>query len=205
MMIHPTADVSKDAEIGKNSKIWHQAQVREKAIIGDDCVLSKNVYVCAGVKIGNNVKIQNNVSIYQGVKIEDGVFVGPHVCFTNDKLPRSISPDGNLKTGATAKDKDWELSETLVKHGASLGANSTIVSGITIGCFALVGAGSVVTKSVPDYGLVYGNPARLRGFVCVCAGRMILKEKKEEQVFMICDSCGKEYFIDKNIFESVKG
>jgi acetyltransferase-like isoleucine patch superfamily enzyme len=196
-MIHPTAEVSKDAKIGKNTKVWHQAQIRENAVIGDNCIISKNVYICAGVKIGSNVKIQNNVSVYQGVTIEDGVFVGPHVCFTNDLFPRAINPDGTLKTSTNAAEGagDWHVSDTLVKYGASIGANSTIVCGVKIGKFALIGAGSVVTKDVPDYGLVFGNPARLRGFVCACANKLKEVSKDKQHVTMRCPSCNKEYKI----------
>jgi len=186
-MIHETADVSEKAKIGRDTNIWNQSQVRESAVIGDNCILSKNVYVCAGVKIGDNVKIQNNVSVYQGVTIEDGVFVGPHVCFTNDLLPRAINSDGKPKTGADNPD-DWKITKTLVKKGASIGANSTIVCGVTIGEWALVGAGSVITKDVPDYGLVYGNPAKLHGFVCACAEKL---EKREDKFY--CKKCEKEY------------
>ena len=156
--IHPTAEVSEKAEIGEGSSIWNWAQVREDVKIGENCILSKSVYIDFGVKIGNNVKIQNNVSVYHGVTIEDGVFVGPHVCFTNDLKPRAVNPDGNLKAG-----DDWEVSETLVKEGASLGANSTIVAGITIGKFALIGAGSVVTKNVKENEIVIGIPAKRFG------------------------------------------
>jgi acetyltransferase-like isoleucine patch superfamily enzyme len=148
--IHPTADVSDRAEIGEGTIIWHQAQVREGVKIGRDCIIGKGVYVDAGVPIGDNVKIQNYVSVYHGVKIEDGVFVGPHVCFTNDLRPRAINPDDSLKAA-----DDWILSETLVGHGAALGANSTIRCGITIGEWAMVGSGSVVTNNVPAW-LVYG-------------------------------------------------
>src|SRR3989338_2564926 len=134
--IHPSADVSPDAVIGDGTAIWNNAQVRERASLGKNCVISKNVYIDFGVKIGNNVKIQNNVSVYHGVSIEDGVFVGPHVCFTNDKNPRAINPDGSLKTSS-----DWEISAILVKKGASIGANSTILPGVTVGEFALIGGG----------------------------------------------------------------
>jgi acetyltransferase-like isoleucine patch superfamily enzyme len=118
------------------------------------------VYVDTGVQIGNRAKIQNNVSLFAGVTIEDGVFLGPHVCFTNDLVPRAINPDGSIK-GA----EDWHIDSTLVKKGAAIGANSTIVCGVTIGEWAMVGAGSVVTKSVPAYALVYGCPARVMGWV----------------------------------------
>lgn len=158
--IHPTAEVSDEASIGDGTNIWHHAQIREGAQIGKECVIGKGVYVGSGVKIGDRVKIQNYVSVYEGLTIENGVMVGPHVCFTNDLLPRAVSPNGNLKG-----EKDWILSPTRVKEGAALGANSTIVAGIEIGRWALIGAGSVVTKDVPDYGLAYGNPARLHGFV----------------------------------------
>ena len=124
--IHPTAEVSEKAIIGEGTSIWHHSQVREGAHLGENCILGKGVYIDAGVTIGKNVKIQNYVSIYHGVTIENGVFVGPHVCFTNDMRPRAINPDGSLKAA-----DDWVLSETLIKHGAALGANSTIRCGVT--------------------------------------------------------------------------
>ena len=154
--IHPTAEVSDSAKIGAGTKIWNQVQVREYAEIGEDCVLSKNVYIDSGVRIGNRVKIQNNVSVYHGVTIEDGVLVGPHVCFTNDKHPRAINPDGSLRSNT-----DWTVTPTLVMYGASLGANATILCGVTVNTFAIVGCGSVVTKDVPEYTIVAGNPARV--------------------------------------------
>ena len=164
---HPSADVSSSATIGTNVRIWHQAQVREEAFIGDNCIIGKNVYVDKGVVIGKNCKIQNNSSVYHGVTLEDGVFVGPHCVFTNDRWPRAINSDGSLKT-----DSDWEESKTLIKEGASLGARTVVVPGIIIGRFAMVGAGSVVTKNVPDFALVYGNPARLAGWVCTCGRKL---------------------------------
>jgi acetyltransferase-like isoleucine patch superfamily enzyme len=141
--------------------------VREDAQIGRNCILSKGVYVDAGVVLGDNVKVQNYVSIYHGVTIEDGVFCGPHCVFTNDRRPRAINPDGSLQTGT-----DWTVGKTLVRTGASIGANAVIVCGITVGAWAMIGAGSVVTRDVPDHGLMFGNPARLRGFVCRCGGRL---------------------------------
>jgi UDP-2-acetamido-3-amino-2,3-dideoxy-glucuronate N-acetyltransferase len=167
IQVHATADVSPDARVGDGTSVWHQVQIREGACVGRNCVLSKGVYIDAGVRIGNNVKIQNYVSVYHGVTIEDGVFVGPHVCFTNDLRPRAVNPDGSLKAA-----DDWVLSPTLVQEGAALGANSTIVCGVTIGRWAMIGSGSVVTHDIPDHGLAWGNPAELHGFVCQCGVRL---------------------------------
>src|SRR3989344_251035 len=116
-MIHPTADVSDKAKLGKNVNIWLHSQIRENAVIGDNTIIGKNVYIDANVKIGNNCKIQNNVSIYDYTELKDGVFIGPHVCFTNDKFPRAINSDGTLK-----KASDWQLGKTIVEEGASIGA-----------------------------------------------------------------------------------
>jgi len=186
--IHPTADVSPKAVIGPGSKIWHQAQVREGAVLGRNCILGKGAYVDFGVQIGDNVKIQNRASVYHGVTLENGVFVGPHVIFTNDKLPRAINPDGSLKS-----DDDWDLGRILVKEGASLGAGVIVVAGVTIGRFAMVGSGAVVTKDIPDYGLVYGNPARLNGYVCPC-GHKLAKVSGAGDLWR-CTHCGREIHI----------
>lgn len=161
--IHPTADVSADASIGEGTSIWNQAQVREGARVGARCIVGKNVYVDTEVVIGDDVKIQNNVSLFHGVTVEDGVFIGPHVCFTNDRLPRAINRDGSLKSEA-----DWEVSPILVRRGAAIGANSTILPGVTIGRWGMVGSGSVVTRDVAEYELVVGNPARRLGSACPC-------------------------------------
>lgn len=190
MRIHPSADVSPQASIGEGTVIWHQAQVREGAVLGRGCILAKGVYVDAGVMIGDHVKIQNYVSVFHGVTLEDGVFVGPHVCFTNDLRPRAINPDGSLKSA-----DDWILTRTLVHRGAALGANCTIVCGVEIGAWALVGAGSVVTRNVPDYGLVSGNPARLRGFVCPCGSKLELEQRDGQNVIAFCPSCGERICI----------
>lgn len=177
VFIHTTAQVSEQATIGKGTKIWNWVQVQDNSKIGENCILGKGVYIDSNVKIGNNVKIENNVSVYHGVTIEDGVFVGPHVCFTNDKIPRAINVDGTLKSN-----HDWKVSETRVKEGAAIGANSTILPGITIGEFALIGSGSVVTEDVPRFSLVYGNPARVHSYVCKCGNKL-----SEENNF--CNIC----------------
>jgi acetyltransferase-like isoleucine patch superfamily enzyme len=217
--IHPTAEVSEKARIGEGTSIWHQAQVREEASIGINCIISKGVYIDAGVTIGDNVKIQNYVSVYHGVTIEDGVFVGPHVCFTNDLRPRAINPDGSLKSA-----DDWVLSQTLVRRGAALGANSTIRCGITVGEWAMVGAGSVVTRDVPAYGLVWGNPTKLHGFVCSCGERLDVNNLSESLaisepvkepdnnvsaaqaswVTAICSNCGRKIEIDRIEWAKIK-
>jgi UDP-2-acetamido-3-amino-2,3-dideoxy-glucuronate N-acetyltransferase len=183
--IHPTADVSPDALIGDGTSIWHHAQVREGSVIGENCIIGKGVYIDQGVHIGENVKIQNYVSVYHGVHIEDGVFIGPHVCFTNDLLPRAINPDGTLK-----HPDDWILTRTLIKKGAALGANSTIRCGITIGAWAMIGCGTVVTKDIPNYGLVWGNPGKLNGYVCPCGTRLDVATRDQQTDPVVCPSCG---------------
>ncbi|MBI5413860.1 N-acetyltransferase [Candidatus Peregrinibacteria bacterium] len=169
--IHKTAEVSEKASIGNDTKVWHFAHIRENATIGDSCIIGKNVYIDFDVKIGNKCKVQNNSSIYHGANIEDGVFIGPHVVITNDKYPRAINIDGSLKGNS-----DWTVLQTNIGYGASIGANSVVLPGIKIGRFALIGSGSVVTKDVPDFGLVYGNPAKLAGYVNE-AGQLVKKLK----------------------------
>ncbi|HJH26374.1 MAG TPA: N-acetyltransferase [Methanophagales archaeon] len=181
---HPTAVVESD-DIGDGTRIWHFAHIREGVKLGKNCVMGKSVYIDADVEIGGDVKIQNFVSVYKGVRIEDDVLVGPSVTFTNDLYPRAFSWDGN------------KITPTVVKKGASIGANSTIVCGMTIGSYAMIGAGSVVTKGVPPFGLVYGNPAELKGFVCYCGGKLseIITEDDEKIVYRC--GCGKEVEIKK--------
>lgn len=171
--VHLSSVVADSAEIGDGTQIWLFCQVRENVRIGKGCIFGKGVYVDSDVTIGDNCKIQNNVSVYTGVTIEDGVFVGPHVCFTNDKVPRAVNPDMTLKSV-----DDWHITPTLVKAGAALGANSTIVCGVTIGKWAMVASGSTVTKDVPDHALVMGTPARIFAWVCSCGKRVPIDERK---------------------------
>lgn len=147
--IHPTADVSKLSSIGKNTYVWNNAQVREKAKIGKNCVISKDVYIDKNVSVGDNCKIQNSVQIYDGVIVKDNVFIGPGVIFTNDYYPR-------------ANNKKWKIIKTIIKSGASIGANSTIICGIKIGKKAMIAAGSVVINDVKDNELHAGNPAKFK-------------------------------------------
>jgi acetyltransferase-like isoleucine patch superfamily enzyme len=164
--IHATADVHASAVVGDNAKIWNWVQVRERARVGKNTILSKGVYVDQDVVIGDDCKIQNNVSVYQGVTLERGVFCGPHVCFTNDKLPRALTAGGAQKGAG-----DWQVTPIVVREGASIGANATILPGVTLGRFCFVGGGAVVTRDVPDHALVVGNPARRVGTVCRCGKR----------------------------------
>lgn len=159
VFIHPSANVNDKAVIGEGTKVWINSQIRENATIGTDCIISKDTYIDFDVIIGNDVKIQNGVSVYHGVTVEDKVFIGPNAVFTNDFYPRACN-------------SDWEVKKTFVKKGASIGANATIVCGNTVGEFAMVGSGSVVTHDVPPYTLVVGNPARKIGKVCKCGYKL---------------------------------
>ena len=197
--IHATADVAESAKIGEGTRIWHQGQIRPNAVIGENCNFGKGVFIDEGVQIGNNVKIQNYVSVYHGVTVEDGVFIGPHACFTNDMRPRAINVDGTPKAA-----DDWVLSPTLVKKGAAIGANSTIRCGVTLGEWCMVGSGSVVTRDVPNYGLVYGNPARLHGFVCPCGDLLEKELEKGNSVLAKCPSCSTRIEIIKETWDGAK-
>jgi UDP-2-acetamido-3-amino-2,3-dideoxy-glucuronate N-acetyltransferase len=166
-VIHPSADVAADARIGQRTSIWNRAQVREGAVIGEDCVIGKDAYIDAGVHVGDRVKIQNGALVYHGVTVESGVFIGPGAILTNDRFPRAITADGGLATA-----DDWTVAEIHLRHGSSIGAGAVIVAGADVGRFATVGAGAVVTRSVPDHALVVGNPARRLGWVCACGRRL---------------------------------
>lgn len=182
--VHPTAFIEDNVTIGEDTKIWHQVQIRTGAKVGNNCNFGKSVFIDTNVTIGNNVKIQNLVSVYQGVTIEDEVFVGPHVCFTNDLLPRARTPE-------------WTIIKTLVKKGSSIGANSTIICGVTIGEYSMIGAGSLVSKDVHPFTLVFGNPARMRGYVCFC-GEILRKvtEPLPSGTILSCSECKRNVMLD---------
>ncbi len=174
--VHPSSYVDESCRIGPGTRIWHFCHVMPEAVIGANCVLGQNTFVAPGVHIGNGVRIQNNVSIYEGVTLEDDVFCGPSCVFTNVINPRS------------AIQRKDEFRATLVKQGASIGANATIICGHTVGRYAFIGAGSVVTKDVPDYALVVGIPARRMGWICECGEKLTLRDDQAA-----CTACGAKY------------
>ena len=180
--VHPTA-ILESEDVGHGTKIWHFAHVRRGSKIGSNCNIGKSVYIDIDAEIGNNVKIQNFVSVYKGVTIEDDVFVGPSATFTNDLYPRAFIWD------------ESHVSSTRICRGASIGANATIVCGITVGEYAMIGAGSVVAKDVPPFALMIGNPARLKGYVCYCGNRLT---EDAAQSDCKCPACGKIVNIKKS-------
>ncbi|MET1156823.1 DapH/DapD/GlmU-related protein [Arthrobacter sp.] len=160
IVVAPSADVSDKAVIGAGSKIWHLAQVREDAELGDNCIVGRGAYIGTGVKMGDNCKVQNYALVYEPAVLEAGVFIGPAVVLTNDTYPRAVAPDGSLKSS-----HDWEPVGVTIKEGASIGARAVCVAPVTIGRWATVAAGAVVTKEVPDFALVAGVPAKRLGWV----------------------------------------
>ena len=173
---HPTAVIDEPAEIGEGTQIWHFTHIMSGAKIGKNCMIGQNVFVASGAILGSNIKVQNNVSIYEGVILEDDVFCGPSVVFTNVFNPRSFIS------------RKKEFRKTTVGKGSTIGANATIICGNTLGQYAFIGAGSVVTKDIPDYALVYGNPGRVQGWVCQCAVEITFRYGKA-----VCKVCGKRY------------
>jgi UDP-2-acetamido-3-amino-2,3-dideoxy-glucuronate N-acetyltransferase len=182
-MVHESSYVDDNVEIGTGTRIWHFCHIQQGARIGKNCTLGQNVNVGSNVIIGDHVKIQNNVSIYEGVELEEYVFCGPSMVFTNILNPRSQFPQ---------RGSEYYI-KTLVRRGASLGANSTIICGITLGRHAFVGAGAVVTRDVPDYGLAMGNPAQLRGWYCACGTKLALSIAPGSEEKAQCKNCGRKF------------
>ena len=178
---HETAVIDEPCEIGEGTKIWHFSHIMRDSVLGKNCNLGQNVVVSPRCRIGNNVKIQNNVSVYTGVVIEDDVFCGPSMVFTNVINPRSHIERKN------------EYQETRVKQGASIGANATIICGVTLGEYCFVGAGAVVTRDVAPYACVYGNPARLRGWVCYCGRALDFQHLTEGRETLTCECGARSY------------
>jgi len=178
--LHESSYVDAGANIGAGTKIWHFCHVMQDAQIGEHCNIGQNVFIAAGVRIGNRVKIQNNVSVYTGVTLEDDVFLGPSMVFTNVTNPRSHVP------------RREEYRPTLVRRGATIGANATVLCGVTLGEYAFVGAGAVVTHDIPAYALVYGTPARLRGWMCRCGERLPLSTQPATET-AVCSHCNTRY------------
>ena len=180
VFIHESCYVDEPCTIGSGTKIWHFCHIMKECVIGERCNIGQNVFVASGVRIGSNVKIQNNVSIYTGVILEEDVFCGPSMVFTNVINPRS------------AVIRRDEYKETLVKRGASIGANATVVCGNTIGKYAFIGAGAVITKDVPDYALVVGSPGRISGWMCECGIRL-----HNDSSTLKCPECSRKYIVEK--------
>ena len=182
--IHETADVSQEATIGPGTSVWHQAQIREGAQVGANCIIGKGVYVDFDVTIGDNCKLQNGVFVYHPATLEGGVFLGPGVIVTNDKKPRAITPEGKLKS-----DAEWLAEPVHISYGTAVGAGAILLPGVRVGRWAMIGAGSLVSKDVPDYGLVFGNPGRLRGYTCPCGNRLT----KKQDANYTCPECRTTY------------
>lgn len=170
---HPTALVESKT-IGKGTRIWAYAHVMSGAVIGENCNIGDHCFIESGAVIGNNVTVKNGVSVWDHIRIEDGVFLGPETTLTNDLWPRSRA--------------DWQASDTVIEQGATIGANATLLCGLRIGRYAMIGAGSVVTEPVPTFALCYGNPARLHGWVCVCTHKLSFQKR-----FTVCKKCGRHY------------
>jgi len=177
LRIEESADVDSRATIGDGTVIWHLAQIRESAEIGEGCIIGRGAYIDQGVKLGNNCKVQNYALVYAPAVLEEGVFVGPAAVFTNDRFPRAVNTDGTLKSS-----EDWETQTTLIRYGAAIGARSVLITGVTVGRWAMVAAGAVVTKDVPDFALVGGTPARILGWVDENGTRIDEEEAKRRSI-----------------------
>jgi acetyltransferase-like isoleucine patch superfamily enzyme len=181
--IHATATVDEGAVIGDNTYVWHHAHIRSEARVGDECVIGKGAYIGAGVTVGDRCKIQNYALVFEGAQLGDGVFVGPAAIVANDRFPRAVNPDGTLKSA-----DDWHLGRVVIGDGASIGAGAVLIPDCTVGRWALIGSGSVVTKDVPEQAIVAGNPAAQIGWACLCGHK--LEQAGNEWK---CKECGRTY------------
>ena len=186
-LFHPTAVIDAGAQIGAGTRIWHFCHIMPGAVIGDNCNIGQNVFIDNNAAVGNNVKIQNNVSVYNAVKLEDDVFIGPSVVFTNVTNPRSFI------------ERKHEFKKTLIKKGATIGANATVICGIEVGEYALVGAGAVVTKNVAPYSLMLGNPAVQKGWVSDAAATLHFNENG----IAVCETSGLQYRLENNAVQKI--
>jgi UDP-2-acetamido-3-amino-2,3-dideoxy-glucuronate N-acetyltransferase len=196
--VHPTADLEAEVSVGPRTSVWNRAVLRKGASLGAECIIGRDAFIDEGVHLGDRVKVQNGALVYHGVSVGDGVFIGPGAILTNDRYPRSITPTGELAGG-----DDWTVSPIDLREGCSIGAGAVVVAGTVVGRFATVGAGAVVTRDVPDYALVAGNPARHLGWVCACGTRLTDASGKNAPAGLgpddrlRCARCGRGFAINK--------
>ena len=197
--VHPTADVEADVSVGPRTSVWNRAVLRKGASLGAECVIGRDAFIDEGVRLGDRVKVQNGALVYHGVDVGNGVFIGPGAILTNDRYPRAITPTGELARG-----DDWTVSPIELRDGCSIGAGAVVVAGTVVGRFATVGAGAIVTRDVPDYALVAGNPARRLGWVCACGTRLTDGSGKNSPAspgpdeHLRCARCGRDFAINKD-------
>jgi acetyltransferase-like isoleucine patch superfamily enzyme len=195
--VHPTADLEDEVSVGPRTSVWNRAVLRRGASLGAECVIGRDAFIDEGVHLGSRVKVQNGALVYHGVSVADGVFIGPGAILTNDRYPRAITPSGELARG-----DDWTVSPIELREGCSIGAGAVVVAGTVVGRFATVGAGAVVTRDVPDYALVAGNPARRLGWVCACGTRLADDSGKNAPPSpgpadrLRCSRCGRSFALD---------
>ena len=196
--VHPTALIEDNVTLGDDTRVWMNVQIRPDVLIGKNCNIGRNAYIENGARIGNNCKIHNNTMLFSTVLIQDGVFIGPGAILTNDKTPRAVNMDGTLK-GAD----DWHAGTIQIAQGASIGAGAIVLTDLTIGAWAMIAAGSVVTKDVPAHALVVGVPARVVAYVCKCGARLHVQGENGDRVWH-CPNDGTRYhMIEKNALEEI--
>ena len=192
--VHASAELEADVTVGPRSNIWNRAVLRSGACLGAECIVGRDAFIDEGVRLGDRVKVQNGALVYHGVTVGNGVFIGPGAILTNDRYPRAVTASGELARG-----DDWTVSPIDLADGCSIGAGAVVVAGVTVGRFATVGAGAVVTRDVPDYALVAGNPARRLGWVCACGTRLTDRAgasaapDPSENASLLCKRCGRVF------------